>query len=133
MPLQHYSTIFCDYLIRADNGRFTYAGTFRNITTPEFPLARQFGIAVEFIGEEHDSFKITIEGNGIDLVLADSTIGIPPAVLEYQQSSITVAGQIGLNFAQAGICYVILWSGEQEVHRTPLGIVLTEQEETNVE
>lgn len=128
MAITHISTILCDYLIRADNGRNTYAGVFKNIAG-KMPLRKgPFGVGIEFKGNPGDPFKVTIEGNGINVLLTEGVIDPEPIVSEFHQLSLTISGEIGLQFETPGVFEVILYSGDEIVHRTAYGVVLKEDE-----
>lgn len=116
-------------MIRADNGMLTFAGVFRNIKSSTVPISKgPIGIAVEFIGEPGDLFKVSVEGNGVDMNIAEGTV--EPFVFPYahQQGSIIIAGEIGLQFAEPGTFDVILRSGEEVIHSNTYGAILIPEE-----
>ncbi len=123
MALRHISTIFCDYLIRADDGRLTFAGTFRNLSWQNLPFIKQFSVAVEFIGEEGDPFHVSIVGNDINIVFAEGNIEIPQDLQPLQRWSTVVAGAMQLIVQQEGVYEVILRSGDDVIHRAPIGMI----------
>jgi hypothetical protein len=84
-------------------------------------------VSIEFTGTAHEPFKITLEGIGMNLTLAEGvTEELPNEMPEFQMPSMVVAGNINLNVPEPGTLYVVLRNGDTEVHRTPLGIVVKE-------
>lgn len=112
----------------------TYAGVFKNITSPQLPIMKApMGVAVEFTGDSGDAFKVSIEGNDMNLVLAEGELEAPSDLIKHQQYSATIAGEIGISFENEGVFDVILRSGETEIHRTTIGVIVLSKEANDVE
>src|ERR1022692_4552311 len=113
MAIRHISTIFCDYLIRADNGRLSFIGTFRSIESPTLPITKApMGVCIEFMADVGDHFKVSLEGNGINLVLGEGIFS-PPHQPTVGQWIASIAAVIGVQFETVGVCEAILRSGDE--------------------
>jgi hypothetical protein len=125
MAIQHIATILCDYIIRADDGRTSVCGIFRNIYASSKPIVKApIGLCVEIMGDAGDAFSVTMEGLGFNLVVIDDVVGPTEGVMLFQQPSITIGGEMGLRFEDFGIFNVVVRSGNQVIHTTPYGVVL---------
>lgn len=74
MAIQHIATILCEYLIRSDVGKMSACGVFRNILAPDFPVSRKACVFVEISGAHGDPFRVSLEGNGIDVTVIEGVI-----------------------------------------------------------
>jgi hypothetical protein len=130
MAIRHHSTVLCDYLIRADNGRFSYIGVFQNIRAAELPTAKEMALSVVLDGDPQDRFQIAVRGPGEFVVAFEEvSVGDPPArESEFQQWSITVAMMARLTFREAGLYRVVLSSGDAVIHEYEFGVFLASQD-----
>ena len=124
MAIEHISTILCDYLVHADNGRFTLVGMFTNISGPTLPITKQpIGVYIELVGEPGEPYRISIEGNGLDVLISEGVINQRGTPLQFQQSRTAIAGEMGLRFDTYGQFNVVLRSGAEIIHSTPFGVI----------
>lgn len=134
MAIYHIATMLCDNLYRTDTGKFIIAGMFKNISAPQLPISKpKCGFFVEFIGEPGDEYRVSIEGNGLDFLLAEGKIEEPIPAKGYQQGTIMVGGEANLSFAEPGVFKIVLRSGDEIIHSTSYGVVLTPEVQTNAE
>jgi hypothetical protein len=129
MAIQHIATVFCDYLIRSDTGKPVICGVFKNFQSSAFPFSKgPVGLYVEMTGENGDPFRVSIEGNGISIDVATGTITRAQTLVENQQESVIIAGEIHLSFTETGTIDVILRSGELVVSSVRYGVLVRAQE-----
>lgn len=127
MALKHLSTICCDYLIRDANGKMSYIGTFRSIISPTLPIIKSpMYVCVEFAGALGDPYKVSVEGNGVNLVMGEGTF-LPPATPAVGEWLAFVAAEVLARFETAGKCEIILRSGDEIIQQTSLSLVLQER------
>jgi len=124
MAIHHISTILCDYMMRSAEGKLMIAGTFRNIQAPTLPISKApMYIVVEFTGDNGDPFEVIIDGNGFNQTIAVGIIEVPHLV-ENQQWSVIIGGEIGCRFDRAGVFDIVLRSAETVIHRNRYGVIL---------
>jgi|SRR5579884_245297 len=131
MTLRHDFTIICEYLIHADDGKFTFAGTFMNVVGPQLPIVKdKFAFGVQFFGEPGSRFRATIEGPGLEqpFLLGEGEIQDHSTEYPLQLYAGILAGTLGnLTFNKEGIHELILRSGEEIVHSRPFGVYIQKQ------
>ncbi|MGV3723307.1 MAG: DUF6941 family protein [Actinomycetota bacterium] len=126
MAFRHIASVVCDYLIRADNGRFTLAGIFKNIEASQFPAIKDpMGIYVEFSAEPGDAYEILLQGpKGFSVSVRQETVGSAPPLVPYQQwSCVTVATARPAIFPDPGIYYIVLKGNGRTIHRHAFGVI----------
>lgn len=136
MALRHDFTIFCEYLIHADDGKFTFAGTFMNIFGPQLPIVKdKFSFGVQFFGEPGEHFKVTLEGPGLEqpILLGEGEMQEHKTEYPFQLYSGIIAGTLGnATFSQEGIYNLVLRSGNEIVHSRPFGVYLQGQSNATI-
>ena len=100
---------------------------FDNLKVPGFPAAKDpFYVTVQMSGDEGDPFLITVEGpDDLRVELANSSLNLAPLDGPFHQRSFILASvSRPAVFAKEGIYYVVVRSGDREVHRRPFGVYL---------
>ena len=125
MAIKHHAVLLCDYLIRADSGRFTLAGVFQNIQASQIPAAKDpVGVYVQFVGDAGDPYEIALlRPDGEESVLERGEVTPPKDLVESQQWSVTVVAVASVVFASPGVYAIVLRSGGAEIHRYQFGVL----------
>jgi hypothetical protein len=123
MAIRHTATVVCDYLIKADDGRHTLVGIFRNIHVAQFPAVKDpLGIYVEFTGTPGDEFEIVLASPGSSETLFKGTVGTPKLQRFEQATSHFSAVAKPAVFKKPGVYRIILKSKGRTVHSHPFGV-----------
>jgi hypothetical protein len=136
MAIRHQSTILCDYLIRADNGRFTAAGMFQNINASRMPCAKDpMGVLVQFRGDPQDDYEVVLlRADGEETLLNSGVIEAAPEDLrEGQQWAVNLAIVAAAVFDRPGVYSIALRSSGEEVHRFDFGVLAPLEREAEEE
>jgi hypothetical protein len=123
--IHHIATVLCDYLIRAEDGRFTLAGIFQNIQTHRIPALKDpMAVYLQFSCEEEAPYEVLLRApDGEERILGSGSSGRPATMGEQQQWSTSFAAVIQVVFTQTGTWAVILRSNGVDVHTHKFGVL----------
>jgi uncharacterized protein DUF6941 len=133
MAIEHVATLLCENVIQGSDGNFSFINTFVNIQLPEIPggLSHLY-IVVALSGEPGDTFAVTLEGPHDKTPLARGGDVIPDYPGDYDARALrkvtySVIAVKPVRFAEEGMYFVVVRSGDRVVHREPFGVKLVKR------